>query len=220
MNWSALSSGSIATKCTHTGSLCLPANLALVTEVPSRGLPAKIYLPIVLGIVILAAIPIASFLRTGLSTSGSAIGAVGSTLTPPPMIANALAELRGRIARNPKDTEALESLAGLELEAGRLTSAADLDAQAVAADPRNGTIRANYAEVLNDLGRSKEAQQQLDAALAVNPHNIDALYERGIVDERLGDHDQSANDFAAFLKYSSPNDPRRAALLGQSGQHS
>jgi predicted Zn-dependent protease len=176
----------------------------------------KRYIPIVLGIFVIACIPIAIFLRTGFVTNGSA---VSSGVTPPPMIANALAELRTRIARNPKDVQALETLAGLELEAGRLESAAQLDAQAVAAAPNDTSLRSAYAEVLNDLGHGKQARDQLNIGLTGTPHNPNLRYERGIINEQLGEHQAATEDFRDFLAHSAQNDPRRAALLGRSGAH-
>lgn len=176
------------------------------------------YVPIVAVIALLAAIPITAFLRTGFGTNGSAIGGAGAAGdAPPPVIAKAVGELRTRIARNPRDVEALEMLAGLETEAGRLPQALQLQAQAVAAAPRDAAVRATYAETLNDLGQSTEARKQLDLVLRIQPRNADAFYERGVIDERLGLHDRAQADFQAFLTLAKPNDPRRAALTGTSG---
>ena len=130
-------------------------NFRPVKDIPSRGMPPSQYLPIVVIIIAIAAIPIVFFLKTGFATNGSAIGGgSGANMAPPPAIASAVAELRGRIARNPRDVEALQMLAGLENEAGRLPQATALLAQAVQAAPRDAALRSAYAEDLNDLNRS------------------------------------------------------------------
>ena len=67
------------------------------------------------------------------------------------------------------------------------------------------------------LTAAREAVAQLDAILRMEPRSPDALYERGIVNERLGKHQAADADFHAFLNIAAANDPRRAALLGTTG---
>lgn len=180
-----------------------------VKNVPSRGLPPRIVIPVVLCIAIIAAIPIISFLKTGFGTSGSSIAPAG-IMTPPPAIAEALSELRSRIARNPHDVEALSALAGLYAQIGRTSEAANLEGQAVKSSPNDVALREADATLLRSDGKLKEAVAQLDAVLRLQPHNADALYERATIELQMHDRAPFRRDMQRFLNVAASTDPRRA----------
>jgi cytochrome c-type biogenesis protein CcmH/NrfG len=174
---------------------------------PARGLPSRIVIPIVLCVAVIAAIPIALFLKTGFGTAGSSIAPAEIT-TPPPAIAQALTELRSRIARNPHDVEALTALAGLYAQIGKLDEAATLEGQAVEAAPHDLSLRAAYATLLRGAKHNKEALVQIDAILAEKPHDADALFDRVSVDADLHDHAAFVRDMQLFSQYAPKGDPR------------
>ena len=176
---------------------------------PSRGLPPRTVFVIVACIVILAAIPIVSFLRTGFGTSGSSIAPVTS-VTPPPAIAEAVANLRERIARNPHDIEAYEALAGLYAEAGKSDEALSLEAQAVAAAPADTEIRSTYANQLRAGGNYTDAVKQYTEILRLLPHDPDAHFSRGMVYVQTHQMRLARADLRAFLLTARRDDPRRA----------
>jgi len=148
-----------------------------VTRGPSRGLPPRIYLPI-LAVTMLVFLGIVGyFLRIGLSTTGSALGpavaeqgdariatvpgnsvgggspAQATGAGPPAPVQRLLTELKGRIARNPRDESALTGLASLYADAGKFDQALPYYRRALALDPNNARLRADYASALEQSGQ-------------------------------------------------------------------
>lgn len=174
-----------------------------MTGGPSRGLPPRIYIPILFATMLAFLGVVGYFLRIGLGVTGAAFGPVGGDAAigaaangvgggtppqaaaagPPPMVQRLLVELRGRVARNPRDAAALASLASLYIDAGKYP----------------------------------EASGYLQRALAVDPKNPEALFDRAIVANATGHRAEAIASFRAFLRVA-PNDERageaRSTLAG------
>ncbi len=99
-------------------------------NIPARGLPTRVVVPVLLIIAGFAAIPIVHFLQIGFGTNGSSIGTSSSNAAPPPAVAAELRDLRARIERNPRDTEALTSLAAMYRQIGETAQAEAYEARA------------------------------------------------------------------------------------------
>jgi tetratricopeptide (TPR) repeat protein len=59
---------------------------------------------------------------------------------------------------------------------------------------------ANQGVVLSELGRSEEALQSFDQALALNPHYFDAIRNKGLVLQRLGRYTEALQCFDRALQ--------------------
>jgi cytochrome c-type biogenesis protein CcmH/NrfG len=141
------------------------ARTSLLVTGPARGLPPRIYVPIVVVIAFAFLALVGYFLRIGLGTTGAALGpqravapqtggangvgggtpAGSAEEGPPAPIQRLLVELRGRVQRNPRDTAALGGLARLYAAAGKYDQALPYFRRALAVAPGDPGLRADYA---------------------------------------------------------------------------
>ena len=238
-----------------------------MTGGPSRGLPPRIYLPILIVAMVAFLGLIGYFLRIGLGVTGAALGptaqqgdsniratgapvaaaptdepgqveipqsggpsgagagpngvgggtpvAAGPAGGPPAPVMRLLTELRGRIARNPRDLGAIVNLANLYFDAAKYPQAIAYYRRALALDPENPDTRTDYATALHATGDDLTAIRELEAVLAKRPDFIEALFNEGIVANAIGRRSEAVTAFRRFLKVA-PSDQRagdaRAAL--------
>ena len=90
-------------------------------------------------------------------------------------------QARERVNKNPKDVDALIFLANANFDIGRYQEAADLYQKALELNSDNAQVRTDRATALYRLGRSKEAIEELNMALASDYHHETALYNMGII---------------------------------------
>lgn len=135
---------------------------------------------------------------------------------PPAPVMAMVTELRARIARNPKDTAALEVLGNLEFTAQKFAAADTLYARALVLDPGNFDLRLRDAEALHQLGHDRAALVQLDRIVRERPSLAEAVFDRGLVLHALGRNGEARAAFQKYLVLAGPSDPRagdaRAAL--------
>jgi len=146
----------------------------MVIAVPKRGLPPRIYLPIVIVIAVFFLGAIGWLLKQGFATGGSVFGtgtgvgaqapAASETAGPPSVnvqggppatVRVQLQELRARIARSPKDDVTLTQLGDLYLAVEKYSDAIPYYVRALAANPHNVAAREGLSEARAGL---KEAQ--------------------------------------------------------------
>ena len=142
-----------------------------MTGGPARGLPPRIYVPIVLVVMLGFLGVVGYFLKIGLGVTGAALGPAATqgdasigggpngvgggtppqaaAAGPPPPVARLLVEMRDRLQRDPRDVGALSALGNLYFEAGKFAQAIPYYRRALALDPRNSEMRADYATALH-----------------------------------------------------------------------
>ena len=135
-----------------------------------RGLPPRIYIPVVVAIAAIFLGIIGWLLKVGLGTGGSVFGsgtgasaaapaaavsappAVNVEGGPPATVRVQLQELRDRIARSPKDDVALTQLGDLYLAVGKYAEAIPYYERALKANPQNVAAREGLSEARADQG--------------------------------------------------------------------
>ena len=146
---------------------------------------------------------------------GAGVGG-GTPAGPPGPVMQELTQLRGRLARNPKDLAALVQLANMEYDAQKFDKAAALYVRALALDPSNPDVRTDYATALHRGGRDLDALKQLDLVLHQRPEFHAALFNRGVVLRAIGRRTDAVADFKKYLSVAGSDGPRapeaRAAL--------
>jgi tetratricopeptide repeat protein len=160
--------------------------------------------------------PIAS---QGNALPGQSTGG-GTPAGPPAPVMRAVQELRGRIARNPKDVAALVGLANMEFDAQKFDKADEYYRRALALDPTNPDVRTDDAVALHQTGHDIEALAGLDRVLKERPDFPTAVFNRGVVLQAVGRRSDATVAFKRYLKVVGPNAPRAAdarAALEQLG---
>ena len=138
-----------------------------MAHVPQRGLPPRVYIPIML---VLAAVFLAAMgylVRQGFATGGSVFGSGTGASShaaatpgppsvsvegggPPAAVRTQLADLRARIAHNPKDDVALTQLADMYLAVGKYDQAIPYYKRALAVNPRNVAAQEGLSEAQSE----------------------------------------------------------------------
>ncbi|MHB8960997.1 MAG: cytochrome c-type biogenesis protein CcmH [Candidatus Limnocylindrales bacterium] len=152
----------------------------------------------------------------GSRPAGSASSGGTPSATP------SVADLEAWVAAQPTDVAALTALGNALLDAGNLAEAADRYRAALAVDPAATGPRLGLAAILIESGRPDVAARLLEAVLASDPANADAVFLRMVAGERLyGRADARVRaDATRFLGLAPADDVRRAvadALLPSGG---
>jgi cytochrome c-type biogenesis protein CcmH/NrfG len=133
----------------------------------SAGLPARIYVPIVILIAAIFLCTMAYLVMVGFGVTGSVFGKAappqsssarqGSQAAveggPPAPVAAALETLRRRIAAHPNDDVALTQLGDMYLAANRFEEAIPLYQRALRANPRNVAAQTGLEQAREALGK-------------------------------------------------------------------
>ncbi|HET9392386.1 MAG TPA: tetratricopeptide repeat protein [Candidatus Rubrimentiphilum sp.] len=142
-----------------------------MVDTPKRGLPPRVYVPIVIVVGALFLGIIGYLVKIGFSTGGSVFGtgtganrqasASGAATAgpasvnvqggPPAGVRVQLQELRDRIARSPKDDVALTQLGDLYLAVGKYSEAIPYYTRALATNPHNVAAHEGLTEARADL---------------------------------------------------------------------
>lgn len=104
------------------------------------------------------------------------------------------------------------SLAAVLFQQGRYEEAVEAYEKLVAASPDSASLRSSYAGALGSMKRFDEALEQLDAAIRIDPINVEAYHNRGVIRELKGDRAAAIKDYQAAMRYGS-FEPSRQALL-------
>jgi tetratricopeptide (TPR) repeat protein len=142
----------------------------LVAQPAQRGLPPRVYIPIV---AVLAAVflgAMAWLVHAGFTTGGSVFGTGTGASShaggapppgppavsvegggPPPGVRMQLQELRNRVARNPKDDVALTQLGDMYLAVGKYAQAIPYYRRALATNPNNVAAKEGMSEAQSGL---------------------------------------------------------------------
>lgn len=144
-----------------------------MSTVPSRGLPPRIYLPIVAVAVALFLGAFAYLIDVGFGTSGSLFGKANKSATnvaaagtntnvqgggPPPAVMLQLKTLRDRIAAHPGDDVAITQLADIYLSVNKFTDAIPLYERALKVNPKNVAAQTGLDEAKTGLAQAQGAQ--------------------------------------------------------------
>ncbi len=109
------------------------------------------------------------------------------------------------------------NLAAIYFEAGKLDQALELYRALVAEAPDDGGLRTSLAGTLGALGRYEEALAEIEAALAVDPLNVEAYHNRGVLHERAGRPEAAVESYRTALRYTPDYAPSAAALARLTG---
>lgn len=134
-----------------------------------RGLPARIYLPIVIVFAALFLGVMGYLIAVGFGVTGSVFGKSGNAANlsqgsttavqgggPPAAVMEQLSALRARIAAHPNDDVAITQLGDEYLAAGKFAAAIPLYQRALKVNPKNIAAQTGLAEAQESLRESQQ----------------------------------------------------------------
>lgn len=122
------------------------------------------------------------------------------------------------LAQDPGHPEALNAVANWHLSQGEAGEAVPLLTRAVAAEPRQAALHFNLATAQGGLGRYDDALRALDAALAIDPYFVQALFHKAALLDRVGQPVEAAAIYRNYFDCMPPqlrSDPRMAGAVAQ-----
>ncbi|MEW6683960.1 MAG: tetratricopeptide repeat protein [Nitrospirota bacterium] len=110
--------------------------------------------------------------------------ALAANRSLPPGTRNPMEDImafKTRLEKDPKDLEALVSLANANMMISRFDAAQDLYRRALAVDPQNLEVRTNLAIAYKYGGKPEQAFAELQKNLAADPRHENTLYNLGFL---------------------------------------
>jgi predicted AlkP superfamily phosphohydrolase/phosphomutase/Flp pilus assembly protein TadD len=109
------------------------------------------------------------------------------------------------------------NIAALLFEQGKHKEAAEAYRRLVAQSPDDASLRTSLAGALGAMGLYDEAMKELDAAIRVQPLNVEAYHNRGAVFERKGKPELAVREYRTAVRYNPGYEPSRRALVRLTG---
>lgn len=110
------------------------------------------------------------------------------------------------------------NLAAINFQQGNYREAAKLYYGLVQQDPEDGALRASLAGALGALERYDEALEQLDAAIELEPLNVEAYHNRAVIHERSHRVQAAVADYERALRYGPSYEPSLLAYQRLTGR--
>ena len=113
---------------------------------------------------------------------------------------------RARLLRNPQDAEARLALAHIQLDQQRLDEAESIYRQVLSLQPKNVEAITHLGTVLLRRGQALAALREYDAALAIQPDYIHALWDKAtLLQQVMQDYPAAIRTWEAFAKAVGPD---------------
>ena len=109
------------------------------------------------------------------------------------------------------------NLAAVLFENGSYRESAEAYAALVQENPDDASLHTSLAGALGALGSYDEALRHLDIASELEPLNVEAYHNRGVVLERQGMPEAAVDQYRTALRYSPQYEPSRRALVRLTG---
>ena len=128
--------------------------------------------------------------------------------------ARADAAFRKAIALSPRSADSFARLSDLNLAVGKYDQALAIAESSLKLDPRNLKARLTQGVAHEQMGDTKRAKEDYEAALAVNPRYSDAANNLAMLLVNEDSTSGRALELAEMAKAASPDDPRISDTLG------
>jgi cytochrome c-type biogenesis protein CcmH/NrfG len=116
------------------------------------------------------------------------------------------APLRARLLQSPQDVETLLALAHIQLDQQRLDEAESIYRQVLSLQPKNVEAITHVGTVLLRRGQAIAALREYDAALAIKPDYIHALWDKAtMLQQVMQDYPAAIRTWEAFAKVVGPD---------------
>lgn len=109
------------------------------------------------------------------------------------------------------------NLAAIHFQNGNYMEAARVYTQLIAENPDDAALRTSLAGALGALGRYEQARAELDRAIAIEPLNVEAYHNRGVLYERGNNVEAAIAEYETAVRYQPQYEPSRQALTRLTG---
>ena len=109
------------------------------------------------------------------------------------------------------------NLAAMQFEAGQYAEAAAAYERLLRDEPDDASLHTSLAGCLGALGRFDQAIKHLDIAIQLEPLNVEAYHNRGVIYERQGKQDAAIAQYRLAIKYRPEYESSRQALVRLTG---
>lgn len=138
---------------------------------------------------------------------------MGKKLAAEEKLDEALGAFRKVLRVRPDHEQALFEAGMIHLRRGAPLAAIEMLQKAKAAGMKSHQLQLVLADALTREGRSEEALQEIDQALAIKPNVADTHYRRGVLLDRLDRHEEAVEAFESAIELA-PREVRFHQSLG------
>ncbi|MBI4211644.1 MAG: hypothetical protein HY540_03315 [Deltaproteobacteria bacterium] len=122
-------------------------------------------------------------------------------------------DLEEKITKDPNDVGSRERLGHLYLQAQNYEGVFQMAHDALKLNPKSSESRAHMGMVLFAMQDAPQAMQQFEKSLQENPHHLETLLFKGIVElQGLNDAKAAEATWGTYLRIAPENDPARARV--------
>lgn len=164
---------------------------------------------------------IASYEGTGGSNTGSSSGTTGSGEGQISQAQLDHLKSLGYLGGSSDTTSSPQgdrNLAAIHFQNGNYLEAARVYTQLIAESPEDAALRTSLAGALGALGRYEQARAELDRAIEIEPLNVEAYHNRGVLYERSDNVEAAIGEYETAIRYQPQYEPSRKALLRLTGR--
>jgi tetratricopeptide (TPR) repeat protein len=109
------------------------------------------------------------------------------------------------------------NIAALLFEQGKYDQSVQAYRKLIQQDPKDATLRTSLAGALGAMGNYPEAMKELEAAIKIEPLNVEAYHNKGAVYERLQKPELAVKEYRTAVRYNPSYEPSRRALSRLTG---
>jgi predicted AlkP superfamily phosphohydrolase/phosphomutase/tetratricopeptide (TPR) repeat protein len=109
------------------------------------------------------------------------------------------------------------NIAAVEFEQGHFEQAARIYERLLKDSPNDASLMTSLAGALGALGRYDEADHYLASSIKLQPLNVEAYHNRGVIQERKGNKQGAIEQYRLALRYNPQYAPSRQALSRLTG---
>ena len=128
--------------------------------------------------------------------------------------AEILARLRSLGYLDSSSPQGDRNIAAMHFEAGRFDQAIQAFTELVAKNPEDAGLHASLAGALGAVGRYDESLEHLSRSIELEPLNVEAYHNRGVIYERKGQPEAAIEQYRTALRYNPMYEPSLRALQG------
>lgn len=133
----------------------------------------------------------------------------GATGAEPPNVQKMVGELKVALAKDPNDIKALTGMGNLYFDSGQYIKAIEFYEKAYAIDSKNSLLVSDLATCYFYTNSNDKAIKTFKIAIELDPQNVNARYNLGIVYKTLGKIPDARKEWEDMKKYLKSDEEKK-----------